>query len=112
MHELSIALSVLERVGEEAAVHGGTVTAVHVRIGVLSGVDCEALRFAYEVAVADTDFSGSRLEIERIPLLVRCPECGVEHTPEVQSIVCPRCITPAQEILAGRELELSSLEIE
>jgi hydrogenase nickel incorporation protein HypA/HybF len=102
----------LEQIEEQAARHNGAaVLAVQVKIGVLSGVDCEALRFAWEVARQGTEVAGAQLEIERVPLLVRCPGCGMTHTPEVQAIFCPRCITPEQDILSGRELELTSLEI-
>jgi hydrogenase nickel incorporation protein HypA/HybF len=112
MHELSIALSMIERIEEEAARHSGTVRAAQVKIGVLSGVDCDALSFAWEIAREGTDLAGVRLEIERVPLLARCPKCGATHTPEIQAIICPQCITPEQDILAGRELELTSLEID
>jgi hydrogenase nickel incorporation protein HypA/HybF len=112
MHELSIALSIVEQLAEETEKHGGgTVEVVHLKIGVLAGVDGDALGFAFELACEGTPFAGSRLEIERIPLLVYCPVCATTHTPEVQAILCPRCITPAQEILQGRELEVTALEI-
>jgi hydrogenase nickel incorporation protein HypA/HybF len=112
MHELSIALSMIEQIEEEAAKRGGaTVEAVFVRIGVLSGVDVQALRFAYELAREGTDLAASRLEIEMVPLLVYCPQCAATHAPDPQHVACPRCITPAQEILQGRELEVRAFEI-
>lgn len=112
MHELSIALSMIEQIEEETEKHGGgTVEAVYLRIGVLSGVDTQALRFAYELACEGTDLAASRLEIESVPLLVYCPQCCTTHTPDPQSILCPRCLTPEQEILQGRELEVRALEI-
>jgi hydrogenase nickel incorporation protein HypA/HybF len=112
MHELSIALSMIEQIEEETARHGGgMVETVYVRIGVLSGVDTQALRFAYELACDGTDLGTSRLEIESVPLLVYCPQCTTTHTPDPQHILCPRCLTPEQEILQGRELEVRALEI-
>ncbi|HEX4154037.1 MAG TPA: hydrogenase maturation nickel metallochaperone HypA [Acidobacteriaceae bacterium] len=97
MHELSIALSMMEQIEEEAEKHGGgTVETVHVRIGVLSGVDVQALRFAYELASEGTPLAGSHLEIESIGLLVYCPHCGSTHTPDPQHILCPRCITQSR----------------
>jgi|HubBroStandDraft_2_1064218.scaffolds.fasta_scaffold261519_2 hydrogenase nickel incorporation protein HypA/HybF len=111
MHELSIALSMIEQIEEQSAQNPGPVVSVHVKIGVLSGVDTEALRFAWEIGRAGTPLAATQLEIESVPLLVRCPTCGQTHTPEIQSIVCPHCVTPAQDILAGTELELTSLEI-
>jgi len=112
MHELSIALSMMEQMEQQAAKHGGKVLAVQVRIGALAGVDCEALRFAWEIARAGTAFAETTLEIEPVPLMVRCPQCGETHEAEMFSIACPRCVTPEQEILTGRELELRSMEME
>ena len=112
MHELSIALSMIEGVEEELEKHGeALVQAVHVRVGVLSGVDVQALRFAYELACEGTALAGSRLDIETIPLLVYCPQCTTTHVPAAREIFCPRCITPEQEVLTGRELEVSALEL-
>jgi len=112
VHELSIALSMMERIQEEAARHSGTVKAAQVRIGVLSGVDTEALRFAWEIARAGTELAQTELEIESVALRVRCPGCGEVHTAEIQSLMCPRCVTPEQDILEGRELELTALEMD
>ena len=112
MHELSIALSMIEQIEEEAARHPGSVRSVQVRFGALSGVDCEALRFAWEIAREGTAVATAELEIERVPLLVRCPACGTTHAPRLHSMICPQCVTPAQEILSGKELELRSLEVE
>ena len=112
MHELSIALSMIEQILEEAERNGGgAVEIVHLRLGVLSGIDGEALRFAYEMACEGTELAGSRLELKTIPLLVYCPQCATTHSPSVMEVLCPRCVTPAQEILEGRELDVSALEM-
>jgi hydrogenase nickel incorporation protein HypA/HybF len=112
MHELSIALSMIEQIEEEKAKHGGgRVETVYVRIGVLSGVDVQALRFAYDLAREGTALAVSRLQIEPIPLLVYCPQCATTHSPDPQHIACPRCLTPAQKILMGKELEIRAFEI-
>jgi hydrogenase nickel incorporation protein HypA/HybF len=112
MHELSIALSMIEQVEQQPAAHTGGVRSIQVRIGALSGVDVEALRFAWEIARAGTPLAEVQLEIEHIPLRVRCPQCGRTRTPEIQSIACPDCAGAEQEIVAGRELELVSLEVD
>jgi len=112
MHELSIALSMIEQIEEEAEKHGGgIVEVVYVRIGELSGVDPQALRFAYEMASEYTSLASSLLEIETVRLLVFCPQCNSTHKPDPQNILCPRCLTPDQQILEGRELEVRALEL-
>ncbi|MEO8378621.1 MAG: hydrogenase maturation nickel metallochaperone HypA [Acidobacteriota bacterium] len=68
MHELSIALSIVEGVTEEAGQHGGVVVvkAVHLRLGRLSGVVGEALLFSYGLACEGTVLQGSELRIEEV----------------------------------------------
>ena len=113
MHELSIAVSMVERITEESESRGGLqVEAVHLRLGVLSGVDKDALAFSYEVACEGTFLAGSKLVIEIIPLLIYCDFCEEERAPaSIQEIDCPRCHAPSQKILCGKELEVAALEI-
>lgn len=112
MHELSIALSILDEIEEQVQRHNGAaVEAIYLRIGVLSGVDVQALRFAWELASENTPFASSRLEVERVALLVHCPQCDATHSPGLDSIACPRCVTPEQKIIEGRELEVRALEL-
>ncbi|MEZ0335116.1 MAG: hydrogenase maturation nickel metallochaperone HypA, partial [Gemmatimonadales bacterium] len=75
MHELSIALSLVDLAQEEAERLGGRVCALHLRIGALAGVVPEALLASYEMACAETPLEGSRLVIEDVPVVVYCPEC-------------------------------------
>lgn len=113
MHELSIALSVVDAAREEADRHGGRVCAVHLRVGALAGVVPEALLASYEMACAETPLAGSRLVIEEVPVVVFCDVCDAERSlGGVQSICCPECGTPTPRIERGRELELVALEIE
>jgi hydrogenase nickel incorporation protein HypA/HybF len=113
MHELSIAVSMVDRIIEESESRGGLkVEAVHVKMGVLSGVDKDALLFSYEIACDGTMLVGSKLVIESIPLLIYCEECGAESSPEsIQHIACPHCDTPCLKIIRGRELEVAALEV-
>ena len=66
MHELSIALSLVEAVCDELPQWGSNVTVrrVVVRVGPLSGVVSDALAFAFDVAAEGTAIAGARLEIE------------------------------------------------
>ncbi len=114
MHELSIAMSIVEAAQEEAERRGGLkVNAVHLRLGALSGVVKEALLFSYDMAAHDTPLQGSRLIVEDVPVRVFCPKCQApRRLDSVQFFVCAQCGTPAGEILQGKELELSALEVD
>jgi hydrogenase nickel incorporation protein HypA/HybF len=114
MHELSIALSILDVANEEAERRGGVrVDAIHLRLGPLSGVVKEALLSAYEIAIADSPVNAARLVIEDMPLSGRCPACAqTRRLVSVQELCCVECGTPTPEIVSGRELEVVGLEIQ
>jgi hydrogenase nickel incorporation protein HypA/HybF len=67
MHELSIAMSLVDAVCDELPRFGDhvIVRSVRVRVGPLSGVVADALTFAFEVAASDTPIAGARLDIEQ-----------------------------------------------
>jgi hydrogenase nickel incorporation protein HypA/HybF len=113
MHELSIAMSILESVEEEVNQRGcGTVEAVHIRVGPLSGVVPEALQSAYDMAAEQTPFASTRLVIEEVPIVIYCPTCGRNQPIESPLFFCcPECRTPSFEIVSGRELEIRALEL-
>ena len=113
MHELSIALSLVDLAEEEGERQGGRVCAVHLRLGALAGVVKEALLSSYEMACADTSLEGSRLVIEEVPVVVFCPECQALRTlSALQAFTCAECGTPTPDIRQGKELELVALEVE
>jgi hydrogenase nickel incorporation protein HypA/HybF len=114
MHELSIAISLVEAAQEEAVKHHAAgITAVHLRLGALAGVDREALLFSYGLAADGTPLQGSQLIIEDVPVMIFCPSCR-ERRPirSLQSFSCAACDTPATDIVQGRELEVVALEID
>jgi hydrogenase nickel incorporation protein HypA/HybF len=114
MHELSIAMKVIDEVAKQVAgAGGGRVLAITLRIGRLSCVQEGALRLSFELASAGTELSGSRLEIIDVPVRIWCPTCGAEQElPGVQSLACPECGRLSGDIRAGRELDLESIELE
>jgi hydrogenase nickel incorporation protein HypA/HybF len=113
MHELSIAVSLIEVATEEAARLGGArVEALHLRLGPLSGVVREALLFSFELAAEGTPIEGARLEIEEVPVVVFCRACGEERLlPNIQCFQCPVCGGPTPDVVRGRELELVTMAV-
>jgi len=114
MHELSIAMSIVEIAQEEAKRRGQAhVLAVHLRLGLLSGVVKEALLGSYEMACAATPLEGSQLLVEEIPVEVFCPKCDAPRlVSSIQWFCCPECGTPTPTVLRGKELEVVALEIQ
>jgi hydrogenase nickel incorporation protein HypA/HybF len=114
MHELSIAMSMVEMATEEVARQGGVqINALHLKLGRLSGVVKEALLFSWDVACEGTPLAGSHLLIEDVQVAVYCPVCQAERTLDsIQYFFCPVCQAPTPEVVRGKELEVVALEIQ
>jgi hydrogenase nickel incorporation protein HypA/HybF len=113
MHELSIAMNIIDLAIDEAQSRGASgVEVVYLKLGPLSGVVKEALLFSYEVACQQTPLEGSKLCIEEVPIVVNCPICQQSrHARSIQSLCCAVCGTPTPEVLEGRELLVTGLEL-
>ena len=114
MHELSIAMNLIDIAREESrARNNAVVHAVHVKVGQLSGVVSEALSSAFEIAREETTLANTRLVIEDAPVMVDCPTCGSEQQADsIQNLCCSVCGTISSNITQGRELEVVALELE
>lgn len=107
MHEVSLMTNLLRTVNEARIREGGgPVQVIHLRIGEMSGVNTDALSFAFEVLSKGTEAEGGRLEFERVPLRARCKECRIEFHPDEFVFRCAGCGSPEIEVLAGREMEV------
>jgi hydrogenase nickel incorporation protein HypA/HybF len=112
MHELSIAGSIADLATEEARSRNVHVLAVHLKLGALSGIVEDALLGSYEMVTAGTPLEGSRLLIERVPVVAFCHTCNALRTiPSIQSMRCPECDTLAPDVREGRELQVFALEV-
>ena len=117
MHELSVATSLLNIIRQEMDKHGTTkLLSVKVVCGKLSNVVPEALSFAFEALTKGTTMEGALLELEEIPLTMRCRVCATEFTPELANALfapCPQCGEEfGQILLTGKELYLENLHAE
>jgi hydrogenase nickel incorporation protein HypA/HybF len=112
MHELSLALSMIEMAEVEAGRAGGRVSALHLKLGPLSGVVREALEFSWEVACQGTPLEGARLIIENMPVVIDCATCMEQFEVSLQDLRCPQCSGLSPNVVQGRELEVVALELE
>jgi hydrogenase nickel incorporation protein HypA/HybF len=112
MHELSVALSVLDIVHAAAAEAGlAAVTRVRLRIGRASGVQPDSLRFAFDCSKAGTPSAEAALEIEEVPVGGRCAACGgIFTSPEPYVLACPLCGGASFRVTGGDELQVLDLE--
>jgi hydrogenase nickel incorporation protein HypA/HybF len=110
---MSIAAAVLDAVRTETATHPGSRAAkAGLRVGELSGVEPESLRFCLECLVAGSDLEPLSFDIEFMPWTRRCLACGREFRVSDGDPACALCGARDSEAAGGDELQLSYLELE
>jgi hydrogenase nickel incorporation protein HypA/HybF len=113
MHELSIAQALIGQVEKIARTEGAaSVTGVTITVGILSGVDYEALRFAFPLAAEGTVAESAELVVEKVEATVACHDCKETTSPKYPFFVCAKCGSANVEIVTGRELQLKSIEVD
>lgn len=113
MHELSIAMSIIE-IAEENAKKANTtvINEIELDIGTQSGIVLEALEFAMQSAIIGTMAEKAKVKINTIPARAVCAECQNEFYVDEIFAPCPKCGNPFCEIIQGKELKVKSLKAE
>ncbi len=108
MHELSITQSLVDTVSERTG--DRSVTGVNLRVGRLSGVLPDAMRFCFEVICAGTRLAGAELRIEEPEGKAGCLTCGREFVVPDNILLCP-CGSANVRVTGGLELSITSVEV-
>lgn len=113
MHELGIATAALEQALAQAQQAGAyQIARIGLRVGTLSGVDPDALQFAFEAILPGTPADGAVIEIDSVAAVAYCSRCRRNFTADTEHLCeCPVCGHPSTDFKQGRELELTRLEI-
>lgn len=115
MHEMSIAMSLLELAEAEVLKNScKRIVRLKVEYGAMAGIMPEALKFCFDALIEAGPHKGAVLELAEIPLKLRCPACDtVFDSPKLPLLMqcCPKCgAISGHNIEQGRELLLTSLE--
>lgn len=112
MHEAELAATALEIAAVKAGERGAArVHRLTLRVGDLSGVIPEALRFALDALSPGTPAAGAVFDIEVVPVECHCPACDRPFRPADVVYACPMCGRVSSDVRQGHELELVSLEV-
>jgi len=111
MHEVSIVNDLFRIVLDVAEKENLTrIDKVHFQLGRMMQVVPELFRFAFDSAKADTIAHQAELEIEFLPVKMRCTHCGHIFEVDQQDFCCPQCNGVDLDLLQGKELFIKSIE--
>jgi len=112
MHELSIALSIVDIAEQEVKKNEAKeVVEIELEIGKLSGIEPYALDFAWDQAIIDTVLEKAERITQYIEARAICQDCGHEFDIENVYDECPICKSYMKELKSGRELRVKSLTV-
>jgi|SRR5271166_2058860 len=113
MHEISVAESLVALIEEEGRGQGfSRVKQIRVKIGELSHVEKDALRFCFDAVSLGTIAEGARLELETVAGEGWCLGCARTVSIAERYDICPECGQCPVQMTAGDELRLAELEVE
>lgn len=113
MHEMSITVNIIEIVKNEMEKNGATrLDTLRVKVGQMTAVEPDSLRFCFEACIQGTPLEGALLEIEEVPLTGKCNRCHSHFKMDNYFLTpCPDCGGKATEIVSGQELDIVSMEV-
>jgi len=113
MHELSVTQGLLDIALEKAkGAQASKITAINLVIGEMSGIVDDCVQFYFDFLSKDSIASDAKLAFTRIPMQVRCRNCGFSFAPDKSAWSCPQCGQWNVEILSGQEFYVDSIEVE
>ena len=110
MHEMPIAVDIVDRAVEAAEQHGATrIEQIEVQLGVMRQVVPEALELAFLVVSEGTPAQGAELRISEEKIVAVCRNCQCRFAPEIDRFVCPQCERADARIVAGNDIILKTV---
>jgi hydrogenase nickel incorporation protein HypA/HybF len=113
MHELSIAHSILS-IAEKAipANNDSVVSGIGLQIGELSGIEIDALEFAFSIIKRDTLFNNAELDIQLVKGEAECLDCKAIFPISNYGTSCPQCQSYSMQILKGKEMKVLNITVD
>jgi len=112
MHELSVAMGIVALAEKEVRkANKQSVEVIELQIGSLSGVELDFLDYVWETAVKGTVLENAEKKIDFVKARAKCLECETVFNMDFIYDSCPKCNSYFKDIIKGRELKVTSLEV-
>jgi len=113
MHEMSIAMSIVDIACKEAQKDGApSISKIELDVGTLAGIMVDSLKFCYDSVCKGTLAENSELVVNEVPGKGHCIKCDHEFEIDSFMALCPKCESYKIEIMQGRELKLKAVVVD
>jgi len=113
MHELAVTQSILTIALENAQkVDAKQITGINLQIGQMASLVDDSIQFYWDILSEGTIAIGAKLNIERVPIEMRCFDCGNLFSPSPDTFDCPKCNSIRVQVIQGDEMRVISIDVE
>ena len=110
MHEISLVRNIFKTLEDEFPGELDKVRTIHLSVGLLSNVQPISMQNAFQaVLAAEPCYNKASLEVEVLPVLIQCAECGKITEVLNYKFFCS-CGKPCKNIIQGEELLINTVE--
>lgn len=98
---------------DEGEKHGARkVNRIKIKVGELCGLLPECISYYFDIISRNTIAEDATLDIEKIPVKLKCCDCGGYTSADVRSFRCGICGSQNLKIVEGNEFYVDSLEVD
>jgi hydrogenase nickel incorporation protein HypA/HybF len=113
VHELAVTQSILDIALENARkADAKQITGINLQVGQLASLVDDSIQFYWDILSEGTIAIGAKLNIERIPIEMRCFDCGHIFYPRPDTFDCPECKSIRVQVVQGDEMRVVSIDVE
>lgn len=113
MHELSVTQGILKICLEEGEKYKvKKIKKINIKVGELTELVPSCISYYFNIVAKDTIAENTEINIEKIPVAIKCNECGYKGELGKDNYVCPNCRGSKYKITNGREFYLDTMEVD
>ena len=113
MHELSVTKGLLKICLEEGQKHNvKKIKKISIKVGELTDLVPSCITYYFNIVAKDTIAENTEINVEKIPVEIKCMECDYEGELGKNNYICPRCKSNKYKIIKGREFYLDTMEVD
>lgn len=113
MHELSLAISVMEIVVQEARkLDKHSIKAIEIEVGDFAGVELSSFRFSMEAVIRASVFDKAEVRLISIQAIAECVNCRISFNAPSRFCCCPQCKDYCVSLIQGTEFRLTAIIFE
>ncbi len=111
MHEMSIVSNIMDVALQTAEEHNlAVIKKIKVKVGTQHHLAPDLMEYAFSFFKKNTVAADAALEIEKVPVTMRCRQCRKLYPVDEGIYLCPDCESVNVEMITGRELIIENIE--